>query len=113
MVRVLGEEMVAGRRDGLVYAALEGEQLDEWQLYVEGRERSYGTFAGRRDGLAMLRWKGNSLTSGNCTLRDGKELWYVSGRRDGLLCCVEGEQLDEWQLYVEGRERSYGTFAGR
>jgi hypothetical protein len=28
------------------YAALEGEQLDEWQLYVEGRERSYGTFAG-------------------------------------------------------------------
>jgi hypothetical protein len=32
------------KRDG--YAALEGEQLDEWQLYVEERERSYGTFAG-------------------------------------------------------------------
>jgi hypothetical protein len=43
MVRVLGEEMG--------WSALEGEQLDEWQLYVEGRERSYGTFAGRRDGL--------------------------------------------------------------
>jgi hypothetical protein len=25
-----------------VYAALEKEQLDEWQLYVEGRERAYG-----------------------------------------------------------------------
>jgi hypothetical protein len=24
------------------YAALEGEQLDEWQLYVEGRERANG-----------------------------------------------------------------------
>jgi hypothetical protein len=23
-------------------AALEGEQLDEWELYVEGRERAYG-----------------------------------------------------------------------
>jgi hypothetical protein len=25
-----------------VYAALEEEQLDEWQLYVEGRERANG-----------------------------------------------------------------------
>jgi hypothetical protein len=57
----------ARRRDGL---RLEGEELDEWQLYVEGRERSYGRFAGRRDGL---RSKGNSWTSGNCTLRGGKD----------------------------------------
>jgi hypothetical protein len=34
MVRVLGEEMG--------WSALEEEQLDEWQLYVEGRERAYG-----------------------------------------------------------------------
>jgi hypothetical protein len=45
-----------------------GEQLDEWQLYVEGRERSYGTCAGRSDGLSMLRRKRNSLTSGSCLL---------------------------------------------
>jgi hypothetical protein len=25
-----------------VYAAWEKEQLDEWQLYVEGQERAYG-----------------------------------------------------------------------
>jgi hypothetical protein len=25
------------------WSALGGEQLGEWQLYVEGRERSYGT----------------------------------------------------------------------
>jgi hypothetical protein len=42
-------------------------------MYIEGRDRSYGTCAGRRDGLAMLRRKRNSLTSGNCTLRDGIE----------------------------------------
>jgi hypothetical protein len=42
MVRLLGYEMV-----WLCCAVLEGEQLDEWQLYVEGRGRSYGTFAGR------------------------------------------------------------------
>jgi hypothetical protein len=24
------------------------------------------------------------------------------------LCCVEEEQLDGWELYVEGRERAYG-----
>jgi hypothetical protein len=52
------------------WSALEGEQLDEWQLYVEGRERAMVRVLGERDGL---RWKGNSLTSGNCTLRDGKE----------------------------------------
>jgi hypothetical protein len=79
MVRVLGEEMVwlccVGRgtagpvaivctlrdeKESMVFWAkrwstLEGEQLDEWQLYVEGRDRSYGTCAGRSDGLAMLR----------------------------------------------------------
>jgi hypothetical protein len=93
-----------------VYAALEEEQLNEWQLYVEGRERAYGRFAGRRDGLAMLRWKRNSLTSGNCTLRDEKEPMVFWAKRWSAL---EGEQLDEWQLYVEGRERSYGTCAGR
>jgi hypothetical protein len=31
----------------------------------------------------MLRRKRNSLTSGNCMLRDEKSLWF-SGRRDGL-----------------------------
>jgi hypothetical protein len=38
-----------------VYAALEEEQLDEWQLYVEGRERAMVFWAKR-----ALRWKGNS-----------------------------------------------------
>jgi hypothetical protein len=90
-------------------SALEGEQLDEWQLYVEGRERSYGTCAGRRDGL---RWKGNSLTSGNCTLRDEKEPMVFWAKRWSGYAVLEGEQLDEWQLYVEERERSYGTSAG-
>jgi hypothetical protein len=59
----------------------------------------------------MLRWKGNSLTSGNCTLRDEKEPMVFWAKR--WLSALEGEQLDEWQLYVEGRGRSYGTFAGR
>jgi hypothetical protein len=71
--RERGYGMVFWVKRWSVYAALEEEQLDEWQSYVEGRERNYGTCAGRRDGLAMLCWKGNSLTSGNCTLRDGKE----------------------------------------
>jgi hypothetical protein len=47
MVRLLGDEMVW-------LCCLEGEQLDEWQLYVEGRERSYGTCAGQLD----ERWSG-------------------------------------------------------
>jgi hypothetical protein len=58
------------------WSALEGEQLDEWQLYVEGRDRSYGTCAGRRDGLAMLRRKRNSLTSGNCMYVEGRKRVY-------------------------------------
>jgi hypothetical protein len=91
------------------WSALEGEQLDEWQLYVEGPERSYGTFAGRRDGLSVLCRKRNSLTSGNCTSRDEKEPMVFWAKRWSAL---EGEQLDEWQLYVEGRDRSYGTCAG-
>jgi hypothetical protein len=62
----------------------------------------------------MLRRKRNSLTSGNCTLRDGKEAMVrLLGDEMVCLCCVGREQLDEWQLYVEGRERSYGTCAGR
>jgi hypothetical protein len=52
---------------------LEGEQLDEWKLHLEERERSYGRFAGLWDGRSMLRRKRNSLTSSNCTLRDEKE----------------------------------------
>jgi hypothetical protein len=87
---------------------VEGEQLDEWQLYVEGRERCYGTFAGLCDGLSMLRRKRNSLTSANRTLRDEKESMVFWAKRWSAL---EGEQLDEWQLYVEGRGRCYGTFA--
>jgi hypothetical protein len=68
------------------WSALGGEQLDEWQLYVDGRERSYGTCAGRRDGL---RYKGNSWTSGNCTLRDGKEAMVrVLGDEMVCICCV-------------------------
>jgi hypothetical protein len=59
----------------------------------------------------MLRWKRNSLTSGNCTLRDGKEAIWAKGW--SVYSASEEEQLDEWQLYVEGRERSYGTCAGR
>jgi hypothetical protein len=57
----------------------------------------------------MLRRKKNSLTSGNCTLRDEKEPTVFWAKRRSAL---EGEQLDEWQLYVEERERSFGTFAG-
>jgi hypothetical protein len=57
----------------------------------------------------MLRGKRNSLTSGNCTLRDEKESMVSWAKRWSAL---GGEQLDEWQLYVEGRGRSYGTFAG-
>jgi hypothetical protein len=100
----LGEEMVwlccVGR-----------EQLDEWQLYVEGRERAMVRLLGEEMVWSMLRRKRNSLTSGNCTLRDEKEpmVFWARWRWSAL----EGEQLDEWQLYVEGRERSYGTFAGR
>jgi hypothetical protein len=61
-------------------------------------------------GLSMLRRKRNSLTSGNCTLRDEKEPMVSWAKRWSAL---GGKQLDEWQLYVEGRGRSYGTFAGR
>jgi hypothetical protein len=68
------------------WSALEGEQLDEWQLYVEGRQRSYGKCAGRRD---SLRWKGNSWTSGNCALRDRKKAMVrVLGEGMVWLCCV-------------------------
>jgi hypothetical protein len=70
----------------------------------------------RWSGYAVLCWKGNSWTSGNCTLRGGKEAMVrLLGYEMVWLCCavLEGEQLDEWQLYVEGRERSDGTFAGR
>jgi hypothetical protein len=57
----------------------------------------------------MLRRKRNSLTSSNCTLRDEKESMVSWAKRWSAL---GGEQPDEWQLYVEGRGRSYGTFAG-
>jgi hypothetical protein len=98
-------------------AALGGEELDEWQLYVEGREKSYVRVLG--DVCWVMRWYGrrdmlcrkrNSLTSGNCTLRDEKEPMVFWAKRWSAL---GGEQLDEWQLYVEGRQRSYGTCAGR
>jgi hypothetical protein len=58
----------------------------------------------------MLRRERNSLTSGNCTLRDEKKSMVFWAKR---WSAVEGEQLDEWQLCVEGRERSYVTCAGR
>jgi hypothetical protein len=62
----------------------------------------------------MLRRKRNSLTSDNCALRDGKKLWYVCWAKSwSSFAALEREQLDQWQLNVEGRERSYGTFAGR
>jgi hypothetical protein len=51
--------------------------------------------SGRRDGLAMLCWKGNSWTSGNCTLRNGKEA-MVRLLGDESLSMSEEEQLDEW-----------------
>jgi hypothetical protein len=75
------------------WSALEGEQLDERQLYVEGRERGYwyGTFAGRRDGRSMLRRKRNSFTSGNCTLRDGRDatsMVRLLCEEMVCLCCV-------------------------
>jgi hypothetical protein len=61
----------------------------------------------------MLRRKRNSLTSGNCTLRDEEamSLWFLCWALEEMVCvglCCVGEQLDEWQLYVEGRERAYG-----
>jgi hypothetical protein len=71
------------------WSALEGEQLDGWQLYVEGRERGYGMFAGLWDGRSMLRRKRNSLTSGNCALRDRKKAMVrVLGEEMAWLCCV-------------------------
>jgi hypothetical protein len=39
------------------WSALEGEQLDEWQLYVEGREE------------AMVRWLGDEMVSLCCVGR--------------------------------------------
>jgi hypothetical protein len=42
--------------------------------------------------------------SGNCMLRGEKEPMLFWAKRWSAL---EGEQLDEWQLYVEGRERGY------
>jgi hypothetical protein len=54
----------------------------------------------------MLRWKGNSLTSANCTLRDGNEA--IRAKRWSGYVGYQEEQLDEWQLCVEGRERAYG-----
>jgi hypothetical protein len=41
MLRDKKEPMVFWAKRWSGYAALEGEQLDECQLYVEGRERSY------------------------------------------------------------------------
>jgi hypothetical protein len=52
----------------------------------------------------MLRRKGNSLTSGNCTLRDEKEPMVFWAKRWSGNAVLEGEHLDEWQLYVDGRE---------
>jgi hypothetical protein len=69
-------------------------------------------FSGRRDGLAMLRRRRNSSTSGNCTLRDEKESMVFWAKRWSSCAALEGEQLDEWQLYVEGRERSNGSLLG-
>jgi hypothetical protein len=43
------------------------------------------------------------------SLRDEKEPMVFWAKRWSAL---DREQLDEWQLYVEGRGRSYGTFAG-
>jgi hypothetical protein len=57
----------------------------------------------------MLRRKRNSLTSGNCPLRDEKEPMVFWAMRWSGYAALEG---DEWQLNVEERERSYGTFAG-
>jgi hypothetical protein len=56
----------------------------------------------------MLRRKRNSLTSGNCTSRDEKEPMGFWAKRWSGNTALEGEQLDEWELYVEGRERAYG-----
>jgi hypothetical protein len=55
----------------------------------------------------MLRRKRNSLTSGNCALRDEKEPMVFWAKRWSGYAVLEGEQLDECQLYIEGRERSY------
>jgi hypothetical protein len=92
------------------WSALEGEQLDEWQLYVEGRERAYG-FLGEE--MVWLFCVGRGTASRVAIVRcgAGKKLWYVCWAK--RWSALEGEQLDEWQLYVEGRERSYGTCVGR
>jgi hypothetical protein len=55
----------------------------------------------------MLRRKRNSLTSSNCTLRDGKLCYVCWAMRWSGYAALEGEELHECQLYVEGRERSY------
>jgi hypothetical protein len=54
----------------------------------------------------MLRRKRNSLTSGNYTLRDGKELWYVCYRWSGY-AALEGEQLDECNCTLRDEKRWY------
>jgi hypothetical protein len=60
-------------------------RLDDWHLYVEGRERAYG-FLGEE--MVCVR-RGTSWTSGNCTLRDGKEAMVRSlGYEMVCLCCV-------------------------
>jgi hypothetical protein len=41
---------------------------------------------------------------GNCMLRYGKEAIWA--KRWSVYAALEEEQLDELQLYVEGRERS-------
>jgi hypothetical protein len=58
-------------------------------------------------GEEMVGRKRNSLTSGNCTLRDEKEPMVFWAKRWSGYAALEEEQLDTWQLYVEGREMGY------
>jgi hypothetical protein len=48
---------------------------------------------------------------GNCMLRDGKEAIWA--KRWSVYVALEEEQLDEWQLYVEGREEPMVFWAKR
>jgi hypothetical protein len=81
-----------------VYEGVQGSEVCRVQLYS-----------------SMLRRKRNSLASGNCTLRDEKEAMVCWAKRWSGHAALEGEQLDEcqWQLDIEGRERSHGMCAGR
>jgi hypothetical protein len=98
---------------------LDGYGVDENEIIAHfagrGEDRAYApltmnslTGALRGHSLPTFRcqWTRGGLMIGNCMLRDGKEAIWA--KRWSVYAALEEEQLDELQLYVEGRERAYG-----